>query len=84
MPPSHICMLSISHSSRQVPGTRLHGSCALQAGVGGKDQAQLSLAVCSEVKEPCCCLPQMYCLLLGQGLVGYQLKINNEYFIWLS
>lgn len=43
MAPSRVCMLSISRSRRQVPGTGLHGCCALQVGVGGKDQAHLSM-----------------------------------------
>lgn len=27
---------------------------------------------------------QMYCLLLGQGSVGSQLKTNHEHFTWLT
>lgn len=66
MPPSCVCMLNISHSSRQVPGMELCGCGALQVGVGGKDQAQLSIIMCTEeVKEAHCCLPQMSQLLLG-------------------
>lgn len=85
MPPSRVCTLSISHSARQVPGMGLCSCGALQVGVGGKDQAQLGIIMCTEeVKEACCCLPQKCQLLLGQGPAGYQLKTKHEPFTWLS
>lgn len=85
VPPSHVCMLSVSHSRRQVPGMGLCSCGVLQVGVGGKDQAKLSIIMCNEeVKEAHCCLPQMFWLLLGRGPSGYQLKIKHEPFTWLS
>lgn len=85
VPPSCVCMLSISHSGRQVPGTGLCSCSALQVGVGGKDQAQLSnIMRTEEVKEAPCCLPQKCWLLLSRGPAGYRLKINHKPFTWLS
>lgn len=81
MPPTHVCTLSISHSSRPVPA----GGSALQVGVGRKDQAQPGIILCTEeVKEACCCLPQACWLFLGQGPAGYQLKNSHNPFTWLS
>lgn len=55
MSPSPVYTLSIGHSNRQVPGTGLCGCGVLQVGVGGKDQAQLGIIMCTEeVKEAHC------------------------------
>lgn len=80
-PPSRACMLSISSGSRQVPGTGLCSSCALQVGVFPKDAGcswvlGTSPKSSSGFSHGSCATPSLTPLLCtptapaGQGAVG--------------